>query len=175
MRKFVLPAIIGSLLACVSGADAGAQKPPSADQVFQLRVGSGAAGELLLNWSISPGNYLYRDKIAVTTPTGSTLEVSTDHGEIEDDPSFGQTEIYRNHAQAAVAAELLPPDGNVIVSFQGCAEKGICYPPIKETVDPRTMSVVSANNTPRRPWFLCGHRGSEHQFRNPVSPIDSID
>ncbi len=162
-------------LLCVGGADAGAQKPPSADQVFQLRVAPGAAGELLLNWSISPGNYLYRDKIAVTTPGGSTIEVSTDRGEIKDDPSFGQTEIYRNHAHAAVAAKFLPQDGNVIVSFQGCAEKGICYPPVKD--DRRSADDVrrERKRQPRCPCLLCGRRGSERQFRNSISTIHPAD
>ena len=141
-----LRTIIGFLLVFVSGAAVHAQRPPSPDQVFQLRVAAGAAGELVLNWTIAPGNYLYRDKIAATTPGGSAIEVRTESGEIKDDPSFGRTEIYRNYAQAVVAANLLPQDGNVIVTFQGCAERGICYPPVKKTVDPRTMSVVGGSN-----------------------------
>lgn len=145
MRNARLRTIIGSLLVFVSGAAVYAQTPPSADQVFQLRVAPGPAGELVLNWTIAPGNYLYRDKIAATTPVGSALEVSTDGGEIEDDPSFGQTEIYRNHAQAVVASKSLPQDGKIVVTFQGCAEKGICYPPVKKIVDPGTMSVVSGS------------------------------
>jgi thiol:disulfide interchange protein DsbD len=140
-----LRTIIGFLLVFVSGAAVHAQRPPSVDQVFQLRVTAGAAGALVLNWTIAPGNYLYRDKIAATSPGGSAIEVSTESGEIEDDPSFGRTEIYRDHAQAVVAAKLLPQDGNIIVTFQGCAERGICYPPVEKTVDPRTMSVVGAS------------------------------
>jgi thiol:disulfide interchange protein DsbD len=142
-----LRTIIGFLLVFVSGAAVHAQRPPSADQVFQLRVTAGAAGALVLDWTIAPGNYLYRDKIAATTPGGSALEVSTESGEIKDDPSFGRTEIYRDHAQAVVAAKLLPQDGNIIVTFQGCAERGICYPPVKKTVDPRTMSVVGGGSS----------------------------
>ena len=145
MRNACLRIIIGSLLVFVSGGAVYAQMPPSADQVFRLRVAPGAAGALVLDWTIAPGNYLYRDKIAATTPGGSAIEVSTESGEIKDDPSFGQTEIYRNQAHAAVAADLLPQDGNLVVTFQGCAEKGICYPPVRKTFDPRTMSVVGAS------------------------------
>jgi thioredoxin:protein disulfide reductase len=63
-----LRTIIGFLLVFVGGAAVHAQRPPSADQVFQLRVAAGAAGTLMLNWTIAPGNYLYRDKIAATAP-----------------------------------------------------------------------------------------------------------
>ena len=144
MRNVCLLIMIGCLV-LVGGGAVHAQTPPRADQVFRLRVGPGAAGALVLNWAIAPGNYLYRDKIAATGAGGSAIEVSTDRGEIKDDPSFGETEIYRNQAQAVVAAKLLPQRGDIVVTFQGCAEKGICYPPVRKTVDPRTMSVVSGN------------------------------
>lgn len=147
MRNACLRLVIGFFLVFIGSAAVHAQTPPSADQVFRLRVTPGAAGALVLNWTIASGNYLYRDKIAATTPGGSAIQVSTDSGEVKDDPSFGQTEIYRNQAQAVVAAKFLPQDGNIVVTFQGCAEKGICYPPVKKTVDPRTMSVVGGNAT----------------------------
>ena len=145
MRNARLRTIIGCLLALVGGAALHAQTPPPADQVFQLRVAPGAAGALVLNWTIAPGNYLYRDKIAVKDSGGSAIEVTTDRGEIKDDPSFGETEIYHNRAQAVVDAKLLPRDGRIFVTFQGCAEQGICYPPVKKAVDPGTMSVVGGS------------------------------
>ena len=144
MRNARLRTIIGCLV-FVSGPAVHAQTPPSADHVFRLRAGPGTAGALVLNWTIAPGNYLYRDKIAAAGAGGSPIEVSTDSGEIKDDPSFGETEIYRDRAQALVAAKLLPQDGDIVVTFQGCAERGICYPPVKKTVDPRTMSVVGGS------------------------------
>ncbi len=33
------------------------------------------------------------------------------------------------------------------MTFQGCAEQGICYPPVKKAVNPVTMSVVGASNS----------------------------
>ena len=78
MRNAHLRIIIGCLLALVGGAALHAQTPPPADQVFQLRVAPGAAGALVLNWTIAPGNYLYRDKIAVKDSGGSAIEVTTD-------------------------------------------------------------------------------------------------
>jgi thiol:disulfide interchange protein DsbD len=170
MRNACLRIIIGSLLVFVSGGAVYAQTPPSADQVFRLRVATGATGALVLNWTIAPGNYLYRDKIAATIPDGSAIEVSTESGEIKDDPSFGQTEIYRNQAHAAVAANLLPQDGNIVVTFQGCAEKGICYPPVRKTVDPRTMSVVGGADTEAR---SSSGRNPVQNAKSEISPAPS--
>lgn len=149
MRNPRLQTIVGSLLLFLIGAAVQAQTPPGVDQVFRLSVVQGAEGALVLNWAIAPGNYLYRDKIAVTSPDGSTHEVRTVNGEIKDDPSFGRTEIYRNQAQAIVPAASLPKNGNVIVAYQGCAEKGICYPTVKKTVDPKAMSIESSGAHPK--------------------------
>src|SRR3974390_1603473 len=115
MRNARLRIIICCLLVFAGGAVVHAQTPPPVDQVFRLRVAPGAAGALVLNWSIAPGNYLYRDKIAATTSVGSAIKVTTERGELKDDPSFGETEIYHNRAQAIVDAKLLPPDGDIIV------------------------------------------------------------
>jgi thiol:disulfide interchange protein DsbD len=142
MRNACLRAIFGFLLFIVAAAPAQAQRPLSADKVFQLSVAPGAEGALVLNWTIAPGNYLYRDKIQVTSPQGVSLAVQTPAGEMKDDPSFGETEVYHRQAQATVAAKSLSDRGSVQVSFQGCAEQGICYPPITRMVDLATLSIA---------------------------------
>ncbi len=159
MRNTRLRTLIGFCLVLFSGAAVQAYTQPGADLVFQLRVAPGAPGQLVLNWTIAPGNYLYRDKIAVMRPDGSRLEVATAKGEVKDDPSFGQTEIYRNQAQAVVSATSLPQDGKVTVTYQGCAEKGICYPPVSKTLDAKAMSIVGAraeqksSGVPENDWI----------------------
>jgi thiol:disulfide interchange protein DsbD len=142
MRNACLRAIFGFLLFVVAAAPAQAQRPPSADKVFQLSVAPGTEGALVLNWTIAPGNYLYRDKIQVTSPQGVSLAVQTPAGEMKDDPSFGETEVYHRQVQATVAAKSLRDRGSVQVSFQGCAEQGICYPPITRMVDLATLSIA---------------------------------
>lgn len=173
MRNPRLRTIIGSLLVFVIGAAVQAQTPPGVDQVFRLSVVQGAEGALVLNWAIAPGNYLYRDKIAVTSPEGSTLEVPTVNGEIKDDPSFGQTEIYRNQAQAIVPAASLPKKGGLIVAYQGCAEKGICYPPVKMTVDPKAMSIISSGAHPTSASSFDGNWDQDANFEPFLPPASA--
>jgi thiol:disulfide interchange protein DsbD len=142
MRNACLRAIFGFLLLIVAATSAHAQRPPSADKVFQLTVAQGAAGALILNWTIAPGNYLYRDKIKVTGQ-GIPVAVQTPVGELKDDPSFGETEVYHRQVKAAVSGKSLSDRSSVEVSFQGCAEQGICYPPITKTVDLATVSIAN--------------------------------
>ncbi|MBN8979073.1 MAG: protein-disulfide reductase DsbD [Rhizobiales bacterium] len=142
MRNACLRILFGLLLLTPVAASAQAQSPPGADKVFQLNVAHGAEGALILNWVIAPGNYLYRDKIKITSRQGASIRASTPAGDMKDDPSFGETEIYHGQAQASVSAKSLGDLNDLVVSYQGCAEQGICYPPVTKTIDLKTLSIA---------------------------------
>ena len=143
MPRIRLHRIVLFLLALFICVPVSAQSgnPPPADQVFSLTASRSTEGGLQLDWRIAPGNYLYRDKIAVKTAAGETVAVTTPPGQIKDDPTFGATEIYHDHVAASVAAAGLPATGGVVVIYQGCAERGICYPPVRKSIDSATMAV----------------------------------
>jgi thiol:disulfide interchange protein DsbD len=117
-----------------------AATPMPADQAFQLRTQLDAEEGIELIWSIAPGYYLYRDKIVVTLD-GQRIKIATEKGEPKDDPNFGMTEVYHAGTTATVPAELLPEKGRIIVTYQGCGENTICYPPISKSVDLVTLLV----------------------------------
>lgn len=142
MPNACLKTFFGFLLFTAMAASAQAQSPPAADKVFQLSVAHSADDALILNWVIAPGNYLYRDKISVTSQQGAPVKVSTPAGDMKDDPSFGETEIYHRQARATVSAESVGDLNKLVVSFQGCAEQGICYPPVTKTIDLKTLSIA---------------------------------
>jgi thiol:disulfide interchange protein DsbD len=145
MPRIHLQRVVIFLLALFISAPVSAQSgnPPPADQVFSLTASRSTEGGLQFGWSIAPGNYLYRDKIVVKTATGAAVAVSAPSGQIKDDPTFGTTEIYHDHVQAEVAGRNLPTAGQVVVIYQGCAERGICYPPIRKSIDLATLAVMS--------------------------------
>ena len=120
---------------------AGAAGPKPADQVFRLSVTLGEDDELDLNWSVEPGYYLYRDKLAATL-VGKRLKLTTPQGELKDDPNFGPTEIY--HHEATAFLEAVPEHGEILVTFQGCGENTICYPPVTKAIDLATLAISDA-------------------------------
>ena len=120
---------------------AAAAGPKPADQVFRLSVTLGEDDELDVNWSIEPGYYLYRDKLAATLG-GKPLKLTTAQGELKEDPNFGPTEIY--HREASAYIEAVPVKGEVLVTFQGCGENTICYPPVTKAIDLATLAVSDA-------------------------------
>ncbi|MFG1462187.1 protein-disulfide reductase DsbD [Xanthobacter sp. DSM 24535] len=129
------------VLACaVTGAlPAGAQqKPLKADDAFRLSATRAADGTLALRWQIAPGTYLYRDSLKATL-AGAAVPLATSPGEKKDDPNFGIVEVYHTSAQATAAVQ--PGAGGLQVSFQGCAEAGICYPLVTRQVQLATLRI----------------------------------
>ena len=111
--------------------------PP--DQAFRLTEKVNAAGDLEYHWAIEPGYYLYRDKFAVTPQTvGAELGTPLlPAGEFKDDAVFGRVEVYKHDVALTVAVNARPAGEPLLeteVRYQGCAEDGICYPPIKKTI-----------------------------------------
>ena len=119
MHKWLLRIAIAVLLSPIANATAVAQQPPAADQVFKLAVSRDDDRALRLEWTISPGNYLYRDKIVVTRSDGNPVETDTPLGEPKDDPSFGKTQIYHRTAYAVVEPSASRSSGTLKVSYQG--------------------------------------------------------
>ena len=111
--------------------------PP--DQAFVLIEKTAADGALALAWDIQPGYYLYRDKmkVAVITPGLTLGELRLPEGEIKQDAEFGAVKIFKHQLEVSVPVTARPPGADVLeaeVRYQGCAEDGICYPPIKKRV-----------------------------------------
>ncbi|MGX7743265.1 protein-disulfide reductase DsbD [Rhodopseudomonas parapalustris] len=137
-RLFRLLAFVG-VLAATQSAIAAPKQPP-----FRLSVQSAADG-VALTWTIAPGVYLYRDKIVVRTPQGAPVVPDLPAGETKDDPNFGLTEVYHRGVTATIATAALNGATRLTVGYQGCAERGICYPPATATVDLASDTVTAAD------------------------------
>ena len=80
---------------------------------------------------------------------GKPLKLTTAQGELKDDPNFGPTEVY--HREASAYIEAVPAKGEVLVTFQGCGENTICYPPVTKAIDLATLAVSDATGRAERP------------------------
>ncbi len=118
------------LKALLAGAGGGGGEFLPADEAFRFSASRGADGQLALNWDIAPGYYLYRGETRVTRD-GETLPVDLPRGSPKYDEFFGDVEVFYDELALTMSA---PGDGTVSVAYQGCAEDGICYPPMTRTV-----------------------------------------
>ncbi|MGX9694598.1 protein-disulfide reductase DsbD [Achromobacter anxifer] len=118
------------LLILLAGSPSVAQEFLQPEEAFTLTTHSGASGDTELHWKIAKGYYLYRDRFAVRGP-GGDVALDLPPGVQKDDPTFGITEIYHDGVSARISADMVGP---YTVTWQGCAEAGICYPPQSQVV-----------------------------------------
>lgn len=111
-----------------------------ADEAFQLVVDVLNPSTVEARWTIAPGYYLYRSKFRlklVENEKANITALDIPVGEPKDDPYLGQQEVF--HREATLVAHLhrdslSEQTVQIRADYQGCAEVGVCYPPLSQTV-----------------------------------------
>ena len=89
------------------------------------------SGETRLHWQITDQYYLYKKRFKFDGLDAAQTPVLP-QGQEHSDEFFGATQVYRNNLELLIPAGA---SGQVKVSWQGCADAGLCYPPQSQTVD----------------------------------------
>ncbi|HXS19628.1 MAG TPA: protein-disulfide reductase DsbD [Steroidobacteraceae bacterium] len=126
-------------LGTAGGSVPGQPKFLPADQVFHVGAAAAGAHSLRLDWWIRDGYYLYRSRLKVSATNGERLGTLTlPTGQMKMDPYFGREEIYRDAVSGTVSVPgTTAASGRSLslqVTYQGCADAGLCYPPITKTL-----------------------------------------
>ena len=106
------------------------------DEAFHLDIKTNGPQTLSAHFTIAPGYYLYQDKLSFLSVGNPTLaDYNLPDGKTKHDPYFGDVSIYSADfaVDLALARGAGSKDIRVDASYQGCAEKGICYPPVKKS------------------------------------------
>jgi thiol:disulfide interchange protein DsbD len=117
--------------------------PP--DVAFRLAAVAESPTRVRLSWAIAPGYYLYKARLKFATSTpGMTLGTAElPDGDKKHDEYFGDQVVYHNEliAHLPVAHGAGATTLALAVTYQGCAEAGLCYPPITR---PFTLALAPA-------------------------------
>lgn len=97
----------------------------------------------VLVWQIAADHYLYRDKLGITDANGNAVTIDYPEGIEHFDEFFGETQVYRQFLQLPLATDIQQP---LEVTWQGCADAGLCYPPQTASVG-ADVALVDANTT----------------------------
>lgn len=89
------------------------------------------SGETRLHWQITDQYYLYKKRFKFDGLDAAQTPVLP-QGQEHSDEFFGATQVYRDSLELLIPAGA---SGQVKVSWQGCADAGLCYPPQSQTVD----------------------------------------
>ncbi len=99
------------------------------EEAFKINVSAATAQELAVEFTPAPGYYLYRDRIKVLGATEASVgHLAFPQAESKEDPSFGRVWVYHHPFAVDVSLPSAPPR-ELAITYQGCAEQGICYPP----------------------------------------------
>lgn len=121
------------------------------NQAFRLMVENSQPETVRLRFIITEGYYLYRHSLKFqVTPSDVTLADSTPPpGTPHHDEYFGDSEVY--YAIADVELSLHNPRQTpftLAVTYQGCAEKGLCYAPETKQIQIDGSAAFITNDTP---------------------------
>ncbi|MEM6809664.1 MAG: protein-disulfide reductase DsbD [Pseudomonadota bacterium] len=112
--------------------------PP--EQAFQPRVTRVGGDSLEVGFQVAPGYYLYSESIKAefgsTDYAPGTLGLPS--GEPKTDEYYGDTTVYYDAAFVTIPLLRSAAEASVqqlTLSYQGCAEDGICYPVMSQTFD----------------------------------------
>jgi thiol:disulfide interchange protein DsbD len=121
-----------------------------------FRVSTRVEGSLIrVSWIIADGYYLYRRKIDIKaeSPDLVVTAPTLPRGVLKTDPYLGTQEIYQGQVEATLGFTQLDFGAHpmqIKVTYQGCAEAGLCYPPITKVFFPESLEVTAAPAS--HPW-----------------------
>lgn len=105
------------------------------DKAFQFSAVAVGGNVVEVRWKIADGYYMYRDKVAFEADAGARLgAVQVPRGKIKFDENFGkEVETHRNELVVRVPVQAVTGGAlNLVATSQGCADKGLCYPPTEQ-------------------------------------------
>jgi len=103
------------------------------EQAFVFEAAALDADTALVRFTIAPGTYLYRDKLkfALAGDAASLGPVQLPAGSVHNDEFFGDTRVFRTVVEINLPVHRFPGTDRItlMLSWQGCADIGVCYPP----------------------------------------------
>lgn len=133
---FMLLALLLGLNSAVLAADNNNLLPPEQAFIPELIVYN---QDIRVHFVIADGYYLYRNKIQITTEPADIFGEGQfiQQGQQKHDEFFGTQQIYYDHADvvwlySTKGTQTVPYQ--LTLSYQGCADAGICYPPVENTL-----------------------------------------
>lgn len=138
------------------------------EEAFQVRADVTAPDQVQLTWTIAPETYLYQEKIAVAVEGSDQVAVGRytlpqaemKQDSVRPDGSIGDIAVYHDRIDLAVPllrASRDPATVTLVAKYQGCAERGICYPPQTQRISlvlpaaATTTALPAEGTTPATP------------------------
>jgi thiol:disulfide interchange protein DsbD len=120
-------------------------------------------GEVDVTYKIADGYYMYRERFAFATRSGNATigEPQLPAGHIKFDQTFNKNvETYRNELTIRIPVKQAAGGFDLAVTSQGCADAGICYPPMERVyhvsgaaLQPAGSAGALQSESSDTPWY----------------------
>lgn len=130
------------------------------EQAFQFFASVKDANTVHVSWIAADGYYLYKQKLNLTLDSKNQTQLAAYHlpkGEPHNDPEFGQVEIYRQEIGIDVPLQRTNLQAETVVitaKFQGCADRGVCYPPMQTSINLDLPVATAQTSKPLAPQAI---------------------
>ena len=129
----LLAALLLACLSCVPIAHADEDFLPP-EQAFRFSAHMLDAHTIVVNYAIADGYYMYRERFHFAASGAKLGEPAIPPGKIKYDDTFQKNvETYHNGVEIRIPVEAAGPF-TLNATGQGCADKGLCYPPQEASV-----------------------------------------
>lgn len=103
--------------------------------------------ELVVSWTIADGYYLYKDKIKLGGIAVSFSHPSYPASMQIEDEYFGVSEVYFHQLTLRIPLTDISDDAVFKIQYMGCAEAGLCYPPVTKELPLLSNKNAKQNDT----------------------------
>ena len=117
----------------------------SPDEAFKIDYNIVGQNHVKINWIIHPGYYLYMGMFEFKSlDANKILKVEMPEGKKKQDEFFGDVDVYYYSAEADVYfLDDIKESIEFKVKYQGCADAGLCYPPVFKTITLKKKALSS--------------------------------
>ena len=132
-RGFRLVLVAFALIAWAALSDARAADDfLEPEKAFQFSATAADAKSVAVDFTIAPGYYLYREQFKFAASGAKLGTPAIPPGKVKFDETFQKNvETYRDHIRIVVPVEEAGAEFRLVVTSQGCADAGLCYPPMQ--------------------------------------------
>jgi thioredoxin:protein disulfide reductase len=121
--------------------------PP--DEAFQASATADGPESIRVSWQIAKGYYLYKEKTKIQLigkAKNKLGEYTIRSGIPKEDEAFGKVEIFYDELNVdvpVIRTDRTPELITLELSYQGCADRGVCYPPMTKEVTVELPSAIT--------------------------------
>jgi thiol:disulfide interchange protein DsbD len=115
------------------------------EQAFKVEARMLQPGMAEVSFLVADGYYLYRDRIKIVAEGASLGEFQLPPGKVKFDETFQkEVETYRGRVVLNVPVQV-SADFILKLGRQGCADQGLCYPPMETSVKLSAVATSGSN------------------------------